>query len=157
MERLEWTALEYEDKERDPDWFWALGIIVVTSSLAAIIYENYFFAVLIILSGSLLGFYAKKKPDVISYEINEKGLRVHSRLYPYDNIKSFWVQIAHPEDVTAKDLLFIKTERFFMPIIIVPIDISMADEIRNIMLNRNIPEEEMKEHASEKIMESLGF
>ncbi len=157
MEKLEWTALEYEEKDRDPDWFWALGIIVVTSSLASIIYKNYFFAVLIILSGALLGFFAKKKPDVVSYEINDKGLRIRSRLYPFENIKSFWIQISHPEDPRAKDFLFIKSERAFMPIIAIPIDISLADEIKSIMLDKNIPEEEMREHVSEKIMESLGF
>jgi hypothetical protein len=157
MDRLEWTALEYEDKERDPDWFWALGIIVVTATLASIIYENYFFAVLIVLSGSLLGFFAKKKPDVVSYELNEKGLRVRSRLYPYENIKSFWIQIPHGDEVDAKDLLFIKTERFFMPIISIPIDVSLADDIKSIMYSKNIEEEEMREHASEKIMDRLGF
>ena len=157
MQKLEWTALEYEEKERNSDWFWALGIIVVTSSLAAIIYRNYFFAVLIILSGVLLGFFAKKKPDVVSYEINEKGLRIRSRLYPYENIKSFWIQISHPEDVLGKDFLFIKSERFFMPIIAVPINAEIAEEIQSIMQEKNIPEEEMKEHVSEKIMESLGF
>jgi hypothetical protein len=157
MESLQWTALEYEEKDRDSDWFWALGIIVVTSSLAAIIYSNYFFAVLIILSGGLLGFFAKKKPDTVLYELNEKGLRIRSRMYPYENIKSFWVQIAHPDDITSKDLLFIKSERFFMPILTVPIDVSMASDIRDIMLDRNIPEEEMREHASEKIMDRLGF
>ena len=157
MDRLEWTALEYEEKERDPDWFWALGIIVVTSSIASIIYSNYFFAVLIILSGGLLGFFAKKEPDLVSYELNAKGLRIRTRLYPYENIKSFWVQVAHPEDVEDKDFLFVKTERFFMPILVIPIDVSMAEEVRNIMLDRNIPEEEMREHASEKIMDRLGF
>ena len=31
MEKLEWSALEYEEKERSRDWFWALGIIVATT------------------------------------------------------------------------------------------------------------------------------
>src|SRR3990167_6387097 len=97
MEKLEWSALEYEDKERSPDWFWALGIIIVTSSLASIIYSNYFFAALLVLSGILLGFFAKKKPDTVLYELNEKGLKIRTRFYPYENIKSFWVQIAHPD------------------------------------------------------------
>ncbi len=157
MESLKWTALEYEEKERDSDWFWALGIIVVTSSLAAIIYENYFFAVLIILSGVLLGFFAKKKPDVVEYEINTRGLRIRTRLYPFENIKSFWIQIPHPDENNPKELLFIKSERLFMPVISIPIEISMANEIRENMLDRNIPEEEMREHASEKIMDYLGF
>lgn len=151
MEKLEWSALEYEEKERSADWFWALGIIVLTASLTSIIYSNYFFAVLLILSGALLGFFAKKKPDTVSYELNEKGLKIRTRLYPYENIKSFWVQTG------GKPILFIKSERAFMPVISIPIEQNFAAQIRSTMLAKNIAEEEMKEHASEKIMESLGF
>ena len=46
MEKLEWSALEYEEKERDASWFWALAVIIVAGSLAAIIFSNYFFAIL---------------------------------------------------------------------------------------------------------------
>ena len=60
MEKLEWSALEYEEKDRSSDWFLALGIIVVCSSVAAFIFENYFFAALLLLSGVLLGFFAIK-------------------------------------------------------------------------------------------------
>src|SRR5476649_1304639 len=105
MDKLQWEALEYEDKERSNDWFWALGVIVITSSIASIIYSNYFFAALLILSGVLLGFFAIKKPEMISYELNAKGLQILTRLYPYENIKSFWVQVGD------KPTLFIKTER----------------------------------------------
>jgi hypothetical protein len=156
MEKLQWSALEYEEKERSHDWFWALGIIVVTSSIAAIIYGNYFFAVLLILSGVLLGFFAIKKPDVVFYELNEKGLQAKNRLYPYDNIKSFWVQRTD-EELKHRPTLFIKSQRVFMPVISIPIDMSLAAQIRSMMLQKNVTEEEMKEHVSEKIMDSLGF
>src|ERR1017187_1544598 len=92
-EKLTWSALEYEEKEKSKDWFWALGIIVVTSSVAAIIFGDYFFAVLLVLSGLLLGFFAIKKPETIFYELNNRGLKIGNRLYLYENIKSFWVQI----------------------------------------------------------------
>src|SRR3989344_2476263 len=158
MEKLEWSALEYEEKERNADWFWALGVIIIASSAASIIYGNYFFAMLLVLSGILLGFFAKKKPYIISYELNEKGLKIRTRLFPYENIKSFWVQTDLSDDGAGiKPLLFIKSERFFMPIISIPINDSLADEIQFIMLTKNITEEEMKEHLSEKIMEVLGF
>jgi hypothetical protein len=150
-QKLSWSALEYEEKERSADWFWALGIIVVTSSSAAIIFGNYFFATLLILSGLLLGFFAVKKPDLIHYELNEKGLKIQNRLYPYENIKSFWVQTG------IKPMLFIHSERVFIPIISIPIEENMAEEIHSLMLAQNIPEVEMKEHPSEKIMEVLGF
>lgn len=157
MERLEWSALEYEEKDRSQDWFWALGIIVVTSAIAAIIYANYFFAVLLFLSGLLLGFFAVKKPDMVSYELNPKGLQIRARLYPYENIKSFWVQVGSKGDINLNPVFFVKTERGFMPVISIPIENNLAFSIRSIMLSKNVPEEEMKEHPSLKIMEMLGF
>ena len=150
-QKLQWQALEYEERERGRDWFWALGVIVVASTLTAIIYSNYFFAVLVILGGALLGYFAKRKPEAISYELNDKGFRAGRRLYPYENISSFFVQRE------IKPLLLIKSGRFFMPIISSPIDPDMAEEIHVIFVSKNIPEEELKEHTSETIMDSLGF
>lgn len=155
--KLSWSALEYEEKERSKDWFWALGVIVVTSSVASIIFGNYFFATLLILGGILLGFFALKKPDTVFYELNRKGLRIRNRLYPYENIKSFWVQIDLTGETNLKPTLFVKTNRAFMPILDIPIEEESAQDIHSIMLNQNIAEEEMKEHPSEKIMEALGF
>jgi hypothetical protein len=162
--KINWSALEYEERERSKDWFWALGIIVVTSSIAAIIFNDYFFAVLLILSGILLGFFAIKKPETIFYELNDKGLKISNRLYPYENIKSFWVQIEQPKpnhrqdtETIIKPLLFIHSERVFMPIITIPIEEEYANEIHSLLFSKNITEVEMKEHPSEKIMEALGF
>lgn len=149
-EKLIWSALEYEEKDRGSDWFWAFGIIIITSSITTIIFENYFFAALIMLSGILLGFFAIRKPDTVTYELNQGGLIIRNRLYPYEGIKSFWIQIEKP-------ILFIHTERAFMPILSIPIHETIAEDIHSIMTSKNIEEVEMKEHASEKIMEALGF
>ncbi len=157
MEKLQWSALEYEEKDRSPDWFWALGIIILTSSLASLIYGNYFFAILLILSGILLGFFAAKTPDIVPYELNQKGLKIRTRLYPYENIKSFWIQVGHSEAPDLKPILFIHSERAFMPVLSIPIENNRAEEIHSIFTSQNIPEEEMREHPSEKIMEYLGF
>ena len=161
--KLSWSALEYEERERSKYWFWALGIIVVTSSIAAMIFGDYFFAALLILSGILLGFFAIKKPDMVDYELSGRGLKIRNRLYLYENIKAFWVQLEepriHPRQIETnwKPLLFIHTERIFMPVVVIPIDEMMAEDIRAIFLEQNIEEKEMKEHPSEKIMEILGF
>jgi hypothetical protein len=156
-EKLNWSALEYEERERSKDWFWALGIIVTTSSIAAIIFNDYFFAALLILSGILLGFFAVKKPETVFYELNDKGLKIGNRIYLYENIKSFWVQIEQPEQINVKPILFIHSERVFMPIITIPINETLARDVHFIMLSKNVAEVEMKEHPSDKIMEVLGF
>lgn len=163
-DKLVWSALEYEERERSKDWFWALGIIVATSSIASIIFENYFFAALLVLSGILLWFFAIKKPDMVTYELNKKGLKIGSRLYLYENIKSFWVQLETSGETDPlhnvaplKPMLFIHSKRAFMPIISIPIDENNAVKIHSILSGKNIAEVEMKEHLSDKIMEVLGF
>jgi hypothetical protein len=149
--KIEWSALEYEDKERGRDWYWALGVIIVTGSIASIIYGNYFFAGLLILGGILLGFFAMKKPDTIYYELGPKGLRMQNRIYPYESIKSFCINTdAHP-------MFLIHSERFFMPIISIPINEEIGEAIKYVMLEKGIPEEPMNEHSSIKIMDTLGF
>ena len=155
--KLVWSVLEYEEKERSRDWFWALGIIIITSSIASIIFENYFFAALLVIAGVLLGFFAIKKPDLITYELNSKGLKIHNRLYPYESIKAFWVQADFSPNSIVKPILFVHSERAFMPILSIPIEMNIAEDIHFRMSEQNIAEVEMKEHPSEKIMEVLGF
>ncbi len=84
LEKITWQALEYEEKDRTIDWFWALGVIIIAGATTAIIYKSYFFAVLLILGGLMLGYFATKKPDMISYELNEKGLKINTEFYPYE-------------------------------------------------------------------------
>lgn len=149
--KIEWSALEYEDKERGSDWYFALGIIIVAGSVASIIFGNYFFAGLLVLGGLLLGFFAKNKPSTIYYELGEKGLRMQNRIYPYENIKSFYIETeGHP-------MFLFRSERFFMPVIAIPVDLEIGEAIRYVMLEKGIPEEKMSEHSSVKVMDRLGF
>ncbi len=149
--KIIWEATEYEEKERSTDWFWALGVIVVAGSLAALIFGNYFFAILLIIGGGMLGYFAIKKPEMISYKLNEKGFFAHSEFYPYEKIKAFWVQTG------VSNLLFVRTGRLFMPEQSVPIESAQAEAIRGIMRRHGVTEVEMTEHPGEKVMERLGF
>lgn len=149
--KLQWEALEYEDRERNNDWFIALGIIVATGSIASIIFGNYFFAALLIISGVLLAMFALRPPRMIAYELNDLGLKIGSDLYLYERLKSFHVE------TERGPTLFVKSERMFMPILSIPIHPDHADTIFEIMLAKDIPQETMAEHPSERIMEFFGF
>ncbi len=157
-EKISWSAFEYEHKERSQDWFWALGIIIFASCSASIIFGNYFFAILLLLGGALFGFTATREPEVVNFELGALGLKINDRLYPYQNIKSFWVQ-KHPpgEEGVVRPTLFVRSERVFVPIISIPLEEPMLDKIHDIFLAHNVPEEEMQDHPSERIMEMLGF
>ncbi len=158
---ISWQALEYEETNQGNDWFWALGIIVFAVALTSIIYKNYFFALLIIIGGVLLAYFSIKKPEIITYEFNNKGLKVKDRIYPYDGIKHFWVQTNQlkkdAEDTDVNPVLFIHTQRIFLPMFSIPIKEEIALDIRDLLMSKNIEEKQMAEHPSVHIMERLGF
>ncbi len=103
------------------------------------------------LGGILLGFFAAKKPDIISCELDGRGLRVGTELYQYDTIKSFNIHLGR------KPQLLIHSSRIFAPIITVPIEEEDAELIYGLMMENGIPAEDIKPHSSETIMDSLGF
>jgi len=150
LETFSWSALEYEHKERSRDWFWALGVIIFASSATAIIFGNYFFGLLIIISGLLLGYFNTEHPDIVTFELSDKGLKIRDQLYLYPNIKSFWID-------REKPTLFIRSERVFVPIISIPLQMEILEAVHDRFVTKGVTEEEMKEHPSEKIMENLGF
>lgn len=151
MGNLKWSVIEYEERDRSKDWYWALGIIVVAGSITSIIFANYFFAVFLFLAGGSIAMLALKKPEMVDYEIGAEGLRIKNQIYLYKHVKSFFVR----DD--ERPLLFIKSDRVFMPIVQIPLGDQNPEQVREIMLSSNIKEEEMKEHFGEKVMDHLGF
>jgi hypothetical protein len=149
--KLEWTIPEYEERERTRDWFWALGVVVATASVAAIIFKNYFFAALIIISGAVLSLFALRKPEMVHYVLDNDGLKVRSNLYKFETIKAFWVE------KQSAPTLFIRSSRAFLPLISINIPADLADPIRNVFLSQEVPEEEMHEHVAERILEIFGL
>lgn len=148
---ISWSLPAYEHREKSNDWFWALGIIVVAGALASLIFGNFFFAMILVLAGGMMWYFAQKHPEVVDYELNEKGLRVKNELFPYESLKSFFVA-AEPNPT-----LFVRSSRFFMPILSIPIEPELVEEIRGVMLSQKVKEEQMKEHISEHIMNAIGF
>jgi hypothetical protein len=151
MEKVSWATEEYEHKDRTPDWYWAVGIIALSTAVISIIYKNYIFAVFIVLAAAVLFMFSLRKPDIMEIEINEKGVKIRDEFYPYKMIKSFYV-----ENQGKEKKLLIHSKRILMPIIALPIDDATAARARLMLLTRT-KEEEMKEPMSQRIMEHLGF
>ncbi len=150
-ENINWTLPEHEYREKTNDWYWALGIIVVAGSISSFVYDNFLFSGVIIIGGILMGYFANKKPDMISYEVNHRGFKLKNHTYPYKKIKSFYI------GGEKKSFLFIKIDRPFLPVVYVPIEPHLSEMIRGKFLSNEIKEEEMKEHVSDKIMDAIGF
>lgn len=151
MEPLRWSALEYEERERTPDWFWGLGIVALALAGLSIYFENYLLSILIIVSGFSLALFAVRKPQDVEYEIHEEGVRVNNTLYPFNTLESFWV-----EQFGREPKIIIVSKKFLVPHIIIPIADHDTKKIREFLLNK-LEEVEHHEPLLHTITERLGF
>ena len=159
LTHLEWSALEYHYHPKTADWYWAVAIIAVSIAVTSVIFSNILFAFFIAVAATGLCIVAARRPQVLSCAINERGIIINKRLFPFTTLESFWVEDhIHIEKLgphhTPKIIL--KSKKVFMPFIVVPIDIVDAEEVRNILLSY-LPEVEHMEPLGQKMMENLGF
>jgi hypothetical protein len=150
-EEITWTAPEFNYTPKGPDWYWTLGIITAALVVIAFLVGNVLFAVVLIIGGLGLGYQAGNRPDIIEIVVDESGVRLKDTLYPYSSLDSFRIERNEHEQK-----LILKSEKTFMPYIIISINDVDPEQLRHYLL-QFIPEEQHKEPTSLKIMEYLGF
>jgi hypothetical protein len=150
--KIHWLAHEYEHKERTPDWFWAVGIIAVSVSIAAVIFGNTIFGILVLIAAFALTLFINRPPETVDVEVTEHGVRKGKVFYPYQTLRSFYIDIHHPH---KKVLL--RSEKTLVPLIIVPLNDDVDAERLRRTLGHFIHEEHLSLPFVEKILEYLGF
>ncbi len=147
--KLEWEAYDKVSKENSPDWYWAVGIIALSIMITAIVLNNILFAVFVVISTAALFLRTLQKPRIISYELTNRGLWVNRNFQPFTLFESFFVEELEPK-------LLLKAKGLITPLSIIPIESIDPQTVREF-LQDYLPEEEMHEPLSKRIMEYLGF
>lgn len=149
---LSWNAPEYEDIVRSSDWFWSLWIISVALSITSVIFKNVLLGILILLIAFAVTLFGHRKPRIIKFRADQKGVYIEDTLYPYSTLESFWI-----EDVIGpRSKLILKSQKKLISFIVVPIEDRTQDELRYI-LSGYLKEEEHQESLFVNLMERLGF
>ncbi len=149
--KITWDTLEYEQKDKGADWYFALGIIAVSASVASFLLGNILFSILILIGALTLAMYGARKPATLNIEIDDRGILISNTLYPFNTLKSFWI-----EENTTPPKIIIQSEKTFMPYLILSLEDTDTDNVR-IFLLEHLKEEELTEPLSQKVMEYLGF
>ncbi len=152
---ITWTALEHTHRpKKTRDWFWALGLIVMTVSISAILLGNTLFGILVLLAGLVLGLSANQEPKEISYAVTPRGIMVGKTLYPYKNLKAFWIdETSHPK----RNMLIVDAQKPLIPHLIINLPDSVDRDVLQDYLLDYLPEEELYEPISHRIAEIFGF
>lgn len=91
---------------------------------------DYLTATLFALLGAVMIMVGFKKKQIISWELRPSGLHLGPFLYPYANLKSFWVEYDPPR---IKELSF-RSKKWYHSYIKIPLNSENPLEIRNFLL-----------------------
>jgi len=150
---IEWSAPEYNHKERDNDWFWAIGLITIVAVGFTLWRHNNIFAIFLLISGASLIMITMRHPEDVTFIVETKGLTMGRDLHPWKSIKSFNIKDLETDEYAK---LMIETSKRFLPIYTIPLPKEKIDEMKETLL-KLIPRSEIDESPSMVFMEKLGF
>lgn len=154
MPLFRWQAYEYEHRRKNPDWYWALGIIALGFFVVAVLFGNFLAAILVILAAVSLALHSAREPELRTFELGERGFRTDDLIYPFPSLESFWVADSGIYEYAPK--LFLKSKKILMPHLVIPLEDVRPEDVREFLKTR-LKEEEHDESLSHRILERLGF
>ncbi len=148
---ISWEVKEYEHRQRGVDWFWAIALLAGVGAVVSIVFDNILLAVIIVLAAVSLIMYAKREPENMMVELSPAGVKIGKTLYPYKNLKTFWVT-----DEGERCKLLLESTRSIMPIIDVKAPHGRRDEIMEY-INDYLPALEREESLIDALGDWFGL
>ncbi len=152
LKAITWEAPEHSHTEKGGDWFFAFTVIFVALVLSAILLGNLLFALLLAIAGLALAISASRRPEVVPYAVTLRGVRINDDLFPYTTLQSYYID----EDDQKGPQLLLRSDRFFMPLLVFTLPEEYLDDIEDILRER-LPEEHLEESALVKVLELFGL
>lgn len=152
---LEWEGQEYEHNPKSADWYWALGIVAIAGVIAAILFENYLLAMLIIIATATIALHGAKHPPVHRFRLEQRGLVIGNELYPFHDMISFSML----EDIENEfpPLLSIQNDSWFSPHLMIPLESDAHAEAVYEYLLQHVDEGKHQHTFSDLVAAWLGF
>ncbi len=149
---IAWEAYAHPYIPKKSDWFWIVGILIVSLSAASILLGNALLGVMILTGGTVMVILAGREPKIISYAVTQRGLRIDDKLYPYTNLEAYFID---DENLQGPQLL-VRSEKLFVPLLTLPLPEEYIEDIEDIIAAR-LPESHLEEPFAHKLLEFFGF
>ena len=149
---VSWEAPEHRHIEKTSDWYWALGIVAVAAAVAAFIFNNILFGMVILLAAATMILVSHRHPKIVPFEVSVRGVRLARDFHPMGTLESYCID----EDNPLGPQLIVKSQHFFVPLLILPIPEDYIDDIDDI-LGIRLAEEHLEEPLGHRLLEFFGF
>jgi hypothetical protein len=87
-----WDVPEYERYPHSKKWYLVATLFLVACIAYSIFFEeNYLFAFILLLITVIFTFHEVREPGVVQFGITEKGIVWRGFLFPFREIRAFWI------------------------------------------------------------------
>lgn len=149
---VDWTASEYVYHAKGPGWFLLLaGGALVLLALIYLLIRDVVAVVLLAVAGIAFGVFANRKPRVLAYRVDEHGITVGQKHYPFTDFKSFSVA----QDGPLHTVSFMPLRRF-MPPLSIYYDPQDEDAILDVIA-ASLPFDRRPADPIDRLMSKLHF
>lgn len=149
---VQWSASEFVDYQKNAGWYVAFlfGILVLGAIVFAVT-RDFISTGSIILVGILFMTFAARKPRVLTYSIDESGIRIGDKLYGFDSLRSFAVI----DEGKFHSISLLPLKRFMPP---VSMYFEPQDESRIASaLGSFLPKEDRNQDFVDRLMHRIRF
>ncbi len=152
LDGITWTASEFVAHTKTGGWYAILGGgAVVVAAVIYLLTKDMVTSGMVVIVAILFGIMAARKPRELSYVVNEEGVHVGDKFYPYANFKSFSVI----QEEGLESIWFMPLQRFMpgLSIYFAPTD---GDRIVEALADF-LPFEPRKIDPIDKLMHKIRF
>lgn len=113
VDHIEWQASEYIHNEKNFGWY--LILFVSTLAVMAVMYlllKDILSLIVVALMSISLAVYANRKPRLLDYAVNDKGVTIGDKNYSYESFRSFSVM----QDGAMENIVLDPLQRLMPPI-----------------------------------------
>ena len=149
---VSWQAPEYSQPQNSYERAVLAGIIAAGFFAGSLIIKNYLLAVIVFLVYAILYIYSVRKPLMINFALTSRGIKIGSRLYEFEDLKSFWIFYDPPHQKE----LSIESKKVIMPYVKIPISDVKPAELRRQLI-KYLPEKKHEESLTDILARRLGY
>lgn len=149
---IEWTASEYVENQKKAGWFMSVGVsAAVLSAAIYLITRDLVGIIIVVIALGLFAVTGAKKPRTLKYLIDDSGITIGDKTFPFEKFKSF--ALINEGGINSIQLIPLKRLQMSLNIYYPP---DQEDMILKV-LGSHLPAEDRKHELIDRLMRRLNF
>jgi len=93
---MQWQTTLYPSFDKSKRWYIVAGIITTALVIYGIATNQWTFSVVVLITAGVYYYLTHEETPVIEVKVSDIGIKIGERVYPYTDIRTFWIEYNPP-------------------------------------------------------------